>query len=89
MTRDFNDVKTCDIALVYLLGAKQISVGAAMELAWMYAFHKPVVVVIEPYKTNVHKTHPMVSAAMGALQFPTLVQGINGVCTVLGVKYDG
>ena len=89
MTRDFNDVKTCDVALVNLLGSKRISLGTVMELAWMYAFRKPVVIVIEPSTVSVYKAHPMVGAALGALQFPSLMQGINGVCTVLGVKYDG
>ena len=50
--RDYNDVKRADLIFVNLLGAKTVSIGTVMEIAWARAFGKPVVLVME--KGNVH-----------------------------------
>jgi nucleoside 2-deoxyribosyltransferase len=63
MTRDFNDCKRCDILVVNFLGAKKISIGTVMELAWAYAFRIPTIVIIEK-EGNPHD-HPMVQEAIG------------------------
>lgn len=52
-TRDFNDVKRADLIFVNLLGAKKVSIGTVMEIAWARAFVKPVVLVMEP-EGNIH-----------------------------------
>lgn len=45
--RDFNDVRCCDLVFVNLLGSTRVSQGTIYEVAWAYAFRKPVVVAIE------------------------------------------
>lgn len=52
--RDRNDVKTSDAILVNLLGAKTVSIGTVMEIAWAIAYDIPCVIVME--KTgNIHE----------------------------------
>jgi nucleoside 2-deoxyribosyltransferase len=58
MARDHNDVKTADLMLVNLLGAKHISVGTVMEMAFAYAYRVPTILVIEP-EGNPHDNHAM------------------------------
>lgn len=51
VTRDHFDVKRCDAVLINFLGARRISKGTMMEIAWAHAYGKPVVQAIEdPYK---------------------------------------
>lgn len=82
MTRDFNDVKQCDALLVNLLGAQHPSLGTIMELAWAYAFQKPVVVAIEAIG-NPHDGHPMIHEAM-PFRVTTLEEAIHSVAVILG-----
>lgn len=56
--RDYNDVKRCDLLVVYLLGAQKISIGTVMEIAWARAFGIPIVLIMEK-KGNLHD-HPMI-----------------------------
>lgn len=53
LSRDHNDVMTCDLLLVNLLGATQVSIGTVSEIAWGYAYRKQIVVVMEN-EGNVH-----------------------------------
>lgn len=55
--RDRFDVKTCDLMLVYLLGATVKSAGTLCEMAWADAFDKPMVFVMD--LNNIH-LHPFV-----------------------------
>jgi nucleoside 2-deoxyribosyltransferase len=48
MTRDFFDCQNCDIILAYLKEAQNVSIGTVIEIAWSYAFRKPLIAVIEP-----------------------------------------
>lgn len=48
MTRDGNDVATCDLMVGYFLGAEKASVGTAIEFGLAHAYRKPVILVIEP-----------------------------------------
>lgn len=73
MTRDYWDCKTSDLIFAYLLGAKDVSQGTDMEMAWAYAYRKPLVVVMED-KGNPHD-HPMVRAAID-YRVTTLAEGI-------------
>ena len=50
--RDYFDVQRCDALFVNLYGAKKVSIGTVMEIAWARAFNKPVVCVMEP--GNIH-----------------------------------
>lgn len=47
LSRDFYDVSTCEVLFVNLLGAVRVSVGTIFEMAWGYALHKQIVLVIE------------------------------------------
>lgn len=80
MCRDHNDATTCDVMLIYLFGAKKISVGTVMELAWAYQNRTPVVCVMEA--GNVHE-HPMVAEAID-FRVDTLDEAVKVVKSILG-----
>lgn len=61
MARDSWDCSRADLVLFNLLGAKQVSIGTVMELAWAWDHKKPTVVIME--SGNVHE-HPMVDEAV-------------------------
>ena len=54
MLRDFHDVQTADAVVVYLKGARKVSIGTVMEIAWAYQRRIPVIAIIEPFTE--HKT---------------------------------
>lgn len=54
--RDAWDCRTADVVFVNLLGAKRVSIGTVMEVAWAFIARKPSIVVQE--KGNIHE-HPM------------------------------
>lgn len=62
MTRDFFDCQNCDIVLANLLGTEKVSIGTVMEIAWAYAFNKPLILVLED--NNIHE-HAMIREATG------------------------
>jgi nucleoside 2-deoxyribosyltransferase len=59
--RDSWDCRRCDAILVNLIGAEKVSIGTVMEIAWGHAFHKPIILVMEP-ESNVHE-HAMLREA--------------------------
>jgi nucleoside 2-deoxyribosyltransferase len=63
LSRDMNDVLTCDLLLVNLLPADRAAIGSCMEIAWACAFRKPIVAVIRP--DDVLHDHPLLRAAIG------------------------
>lgn len=63
LTRDFNDVTTCDVLLVNLLGAKAPSIGTAMEIAWAFQKRTPIVAAMEDVCNPHH--HGMILEALG------------------------
>ncbi len=77
--RDYNDVKTCDAVFVNFLGAKRVSIGTVMEIAWARAFNKPVVCVME--KDNLHN-HSMLNYACGFI-LETLEEGADVLTAIL------
>lgn len=58
MARDKFDALNCTILFVNFLGAKRVSIGTIMEIAWAYMQGKPIIVVIED-DDKLHKNHPM------------------------------
>lgn len=62
-TRDRMDVRRADLVLVNLVGAKTVSIGTVMEIAWADAYRVPVVVAMEP-TGNLHE-HPMIKECTG------------------------
>ncbi len=81
MTRDRNDVIRCDALLVNLLGARKLSAGTVMELAWADILRKPVVVAIEA-EGNPHDNHPMIHEAI-PFRVTSLDEAIDAVATIL------
>ena len=58
--RDFNDTVTSSCLFVNLLGAKTVSIGTVMEIAWAFQARVPSIVIME--KGNVHE-HLMIEEA--------------------------
>lgn len=76
MTRDRFDATRCDVLLVNLLGAKAVSIGTVMEMAWADACRTPIVVAMEKIG-NPHE-HAMVNEAIG-FRLETLEEALHVV----------
>jgi len=61
MGRDFFDCRRADCLLVHLAGARTASLGTAMELAWAFQWHKPVIATWDDGGAH---DHPMVRQAV-------------------------
>ncbi len=81
VTRDRNDCMKSDMVIMYLKGAKTISMGSILEIAWADAARVPVVLVMEKDKSNCHE-HGMIREMCG-FQVETLEEAINIVKAVL------
>lgn len=81
MTRDHWDCTRCDLVLFNLIGAKTVSIGTVMELAWAWDHRIPTVVAMED--GNCHE-HPMVSEAIG-FRVPTLENAFHVARAILNV----
>ena len=53
LTRDFNDVLTCDAMVANFIGAQRVSIGTCVEFGFAYSLRKPVVMICES-KDNPH-----------------------------------
>ena len=73
VTRDRNDVMTCDALIVNLLGAQKPTLGTMIELGWADAWRKPIILVME--NENLHD-HAMVRELAGFI-LPTLDEAID------------
>lgn len=62
MTRDHYDVQNCSLVLANLLNVERVSIGTTMEMAWAYAYRRPLILVAE--KGSLHD-HGMVDEAVG------------------------
>jgi hypothetical protein len=60
MCRDRNDCCTANVLLVNFIGAKTVSIGTVMEVAWANRLQIPVVVALP--ETDIHN-HPMMRQA--------------------------
>lgn len=80
MTRDRYDCTRCDVLLVNLLGAKTVSIGTVMEIAWADGKRIPIVCAIEA-EGNCHE-HMMIREALG-YRVPTLEEALNVVKAIL------
>lgn len=92
MTRDRFDTMRCDVLLVNLLGAKKISIGTIMEIAWADAKRTPIICVMEnpvsgeerqigSLTDNVHD-HPMIREAIG-FRVSTLDEAVDVALKIL------
>ena len=80
MTRDRFDATRCDVLLVNLLGAKAVSIGSVMEIAWADLSRIPVVCAIEP-NGNPHE-HMMIAEAIG-YRVPSLDEALHIIKAIL------
>jgi nucleoside 2-deoxyribosyltransferase len=74
MTRDRFDATRCDVLFANLLGAKAVSIGTVMEIAWADVNRVPVVVAMEE-SGNPHE-HAMINEAIG-FRVPTLAEALH------------
>jgi hypothetical protein len=86
MTRDRFDATRCDVLLVNLLGAKTVSIGTVMEIAWADNVRTPIVVAMEA-KGNLHE-HAMITEAIG-FRVPTLEEAIDVVKAIIDNERTG
>lgn len=80
MTRDRFDATRCDVLFVNLLGAKQVSIGTVMEIAWADAHRTPIVCAMEE-RGNPHE-HMMLNEAIG-FRVATLEEAIHVTKAIL------
>ena len=81
MTRDYFDCNRCTVLLVNLAGAKTVSIGTVMEIAWAYARRTPIVAIIERHG-NPHE-HGMLREALG-YRVETLEEALHLVKSIIG-----
>ncbi len=81
VTRDRHDCMKSDMVIVNLRGAKVISIGTILEIAWADAARVPVVLVMEKDKSNLHE-HGMIREMCG-FQVETLSEALDIVEAVL------
>jgi nucleoside 2-deoxyribosyltransferase len=80
MTRDRFDAQRCDVLLVNFLGAKTVSIGTCMEIAWADALRTPIVCIMD--ETGNPHEHVMLKEAIG-FRVTTLEAGLAVVKTIL------
>lgn len=80
MSRDYFDVNRADALIVNLVGAKKVSIGTVMEVAWAYTNHKPVVLIMEK-EGNIHH-HGMLMQAC-AYHVETVEEAMEAIVNVL------
>ena len=76
IARDKHDVLTCSCLLANLLGAKTISVGTTMEIAWAALQNKPIILVMEKNGNPHH--HPFITEHAGFW-----VQDLKEACDIV------
>lgn len=72
MTRDRFDATRCDALLVNFMGAKRVSIGTVMEIAWADAKRTPIIIASD---NDVHD-HMMINEAAG-FRVPTLEDAVH------------
>jgi len=82
VTRDRYDVTTCDMLFVNFLGAKRVSIGTILEIAWADSRRIPIVIVMED--NNLHQ-HAMIREIAGFV-VPSIKDGIEIVKAIMKLK---
>ncbi len=83
MTRDHWDATRCDILLVNFLGAKTVSIGTTMEIAWAWDHDIPIICIMEE-TGNIHD-HAMIQEAVG-FRVETLEQALAIIKSMLNLE---
>jgi nucleoside 2-deoxyribosyltransferase len=81
--RDRFDVQRCDVVLMYLVGAKKVSIGTMIEAGWADAFRKPVVLVLEDPTQKVLHEHERLTTICG-FRATNLWHGIDIAVSIIG-----
>lgn len=81
-TRDRFDVMRSDLIVVNFLGAKRVSIGSVMEIAWADMLRKPIILIMEG-SGNLHD-HGMITEAVG-FRVSTVKEAIKVAKSILGV----
>jgi hypothetical protein len=81
-SRDRMDVTRCDMLFVNFLGAKQVSIGTVMEIAWADMLRKPILIVME--EGNIHE-HGILKEVANYI-VSDLDEGIRIATAVLAVE---
>lgn len=63
MTRDYNDCTRADVVIINLWGAKHVSIGTVMEMAWAWDRRIPIIAIMEK-EGNPHE-HSMLGETIG------------------------
>lgn len=79
-TRDLYDVRSSDVILVNLLGAKRVSIGTIWEMSAAYENKKPIVLVMEKEGNLHHGIFPIEASGHWAYDLDT---GIDIVKSIL------
>jgi nucleoside 2-deoxyribosyltransferase len=79
MSRDHFDCQTADAIFCNLMDTDLISVGTVMEIAWAFAYRKPLICCME--KDNLHE-HPMIEEAIN-FRCSGINEGIDTLIKVL------
>ena len=79
--RDYFDCNRCDLILCNFLGAKKVSIGSVMEIAWGYTKKIPIVVMME--KDNIHQ-HAMINECADFV-VDNFEEGVDIVKHIIGV----
>lgn len=77
--RDRWDVLSSDLILVNFIGAKKVSIGTVMEIAWADAWNKYTIIAME--EDNIHQ-HGMVNESVGII-VPTFEEALALVPPIL------
>lgn len=80
MTRDYFDCMNAGVILANFLGAKKASIGSAMECAWAYVNHTPLIVCME--KDGNPHDHSMIREAAG-YRVETVEEGLHLAASIL------
>ena len=80
LCRDFNDCTKSQAVIMYLKGAKIVSIGSTMEVAWAHAARVPVVLVMEK-SGNIHEHGLLIEACNFRVE--TLDEAIHVVKAIL------
>ena len=80
MVRDYDDCTKADLVFANFIGAKSVSIGTVMEMAFAYTLRIPIVAVMD--KGNIHDNHPMLEEAF-SYKVQSLDDGIEAALTHL------
>ena len=84
VTRDRNDVRTCDIVIAYLKGAERASMGTCIEFGWADAWRKPVIMVAAP--GDLHEEHGIMTEIAG-YKVEEVSEAVEIAAALLGAEY--